>query len=117
MARHKEPRQRILDNITLDDNGCWIMRPYEGCKGYAKVQWKEDGKIKKERAHRYSYKAFKGQIPDGLQVCHSCDVRNCVNPEHLWLGTNQDNVNDMVKKGRHNYSGRPKPQLIAQSMF
>ena len=111
MAQRKEPRQRILDNITVDNNGCWLMKPYKGCKGYAKVQWTEKGKIKKVRAHRYSYQAFKGEIPDGLQVCHSCDIRNCVNPEHLWLGTNQDNVNDMVKKGRHNYSGK---KLIAQ---
>jgi hypothetical protein len=111
MARpNKESRQRILDNITIDDNGCWLMKPYKGCKGYAKVEESINGQRKTYRAHRYSYQAFNGEIPKGLQVCHSCDVRNCVNPEHLWLGTNQDNVNDMVKKGRHNFSGK---KLIA----
>jgi hypothetical protein len=86
------------------------MRPHKACKGYAKVQWQENNVIKHMRAHRYSYQAFKGQIPDGMQVCHTCDVRNCVNPEHLWIGTNQDNFDDMVKKGRHNFSGK---KLIA----
>jgi hypothetical protein len=42
-----------------------------------------------------------GPIPDGLQVLHKCDVRLCANPDHLFLGTNQDNVNDKVAKGRH----------------
>ena len=111
MARHKEPRQRILDNITVDDSGCWLMKPHKACKGYAKVEESINGQRKIYRAHRYSYQAFNGEIPKGLQVCHSCDVRNCVNPAHLWLGTNQDNVDDMVKKGRHNFSGK---KLIAQ---
>lgn len=46
------------------------------------------------------YKIFKGKIPAGLMVCHTCDVRNCINPDHLFLGTAQDNSTDMVQKGR-----------------
>ena len=111
MARRKEPRQRILDNITVDDNGCWLMKARESNWGYARVHWRENNVRKYMKAHRYSYQVFIGEIPEGLLVCHSCDVRNCVNPEHLWLGTSQDNVDDMVKKGRCN-SGKKK--LIAQ---
>jgi hypothetical protein len=51
--------------------------------------------------HQLSYLANVGEIPDGLLVCHSCDNRKCMNPEHLFLGTNQDNMTDKMNKGRH----------------
>jgi hypothetical protein len=51
------------------------------------------------RAHRVSYTEFKGPIGDKL-VLHECDNRLCINPEHLWLGTQMENVKDMIDKGR-----------------
>lgn len=51
-------------------------------------------------AHRAAYIVWKGHIPEGFHVCHSCDNRRCFNPNHLWLGTDQDNVNDCKNKGR-----------------
>lgn len=74
------------------ENGCWVFQGGRDRAGY--------GKFGSGRAHRASYKIFKGDVPDNLLVCHTCDNPPCVNPDHLWLGTNSDNQKDSIKKGR-----------------
>lgn len=76
--------------------GCWTWNGDSYPKGYGRL--KIDGKGK--RAHRISYELFCGPIPDGLHVLHKCDNPACVRPDHLWVGTNKDNIRDKVKKGR-----------------
>lgn len=77
-------------------NTCWLWIGSKNRGGYGQWQTKNQYYL----AHRAAYELFIGGIPEGMCVCHSCDIRHCVNPEHLWLGTNKDNVNDRDQKGR-----------------
>jgi hypothetical protein len=71
---------------------CWLWVTKIDSDGY--------GRLGTRRAHRISWELANGQIPEDKWVLHKCDVRNCVRPSHLFLGSNQDNIADMVKKGR-----------------
>jgi hypothetical protein len=79
-------------------------------KGYPMIQ---RNKIQ-TRIHRYIYETLFGLIPKGMCVCHSCDNRKCINPEHLWLGTIADNNKDMYNKGR-NSNGDQKGESNSRS--
>lgn len=107
MARPCTPMvDRFWRNVKVGvDNDCWIW--VSGCKtkkGYGVIL--EGGRgTKVHYTHRYSYRIHKGQIPEGILVLHSCDNPSCVNPSHLFLGTQSDNMNDMISKNRRLRSG------------
>jgi hypothetical protein len=90
---------RIMSRTTkpADNNpdACWIFNGAVA-EGYGRI--KVDGKLR--QVTHVIHEMFKGPVGDGLQVCHTCDVRRCINPKHLWVGTRSENMLDCVAKGR-----------------
>lgn len=89
----------VLSSYVVSKSGCWEWT--------GTTMQKEDYGIachrgKRQRAHRLSYMYHKGQIPEGLLICHTCDNPICINPDHLYAGTAKDNSADMVSRGRQN---------------
>jgi hypothetical protein len=94
--------KKLLKRVKKTERDCW---EFQGCllpNGYGKLG--REGKT--WLAHRYAYSQAVGPIPDGLHVMHRCDNRRCVNPEHLFVGSRVDNMQDMIAKGRHDFSGQ-----------
>lgn len=82
-------------------SGCWLWTGAVGSGTYGTMTRNiKGGKSLYKLAHRFSWERHNGPIPEGLCVLHKCDVRTCVNPGHLFLGTQKDNLHDMHKKGR-----------------
>lgn len=89
---------RFWSYSTIDDRtGCWIWNHSKDGGGYGVFL---SSKYGREKAHRIAYMETYGRIPSGKFVCHICDNPSCIFPEHLFLGTNQDNMNDKVSKNR-----------------
>lgn len=99
-SRNKTPAERFETYLMpVPEAGCFIWLGDESHNGYGRFQ------INNRRipAHRYAWLCQKGEIPDGLMVCHKCDTPQCCNVEHLFLGTCKQNKADSVSKGRHSH--------------
>ena len=92
--------ERFLTHVIKQDDGCWIWKADIRRDGYGQYCWYKDKKRTRLGAHRASWQFVHGPITDGLFVLHKCDVRRCVNPDHLFLGTQKDNVQDCLSKNR-----------------
>lgn len=93
---------------------CWLWTGYKHTKGYGKLSFKGN---KTAVASRVAYELFNGPIPEGMLVCHTCDIPSCVKPDHLWLGTNAHNMMDMTQKGRQYSILTPKQVLKIRRLF
>src|SRR5215472_14861855 len=110
MARPRtDPLQRFMEKVYLDrDSGCWLWMGHHYQKtGYAGFHYSDlrprgagsrgSGNV---CGHVAAWHLFNGPIPEGMVICHHCDVPGCVNPDHLFLGTYTDNMQDAAAKGR-----------------
>lgn len=110
--------KRFFDKVEIcreDKRWCWIWTSALDQNGYG-LFWFNGRSV---YAHRFMYEISIGKIPEGMDVLHVCDTRNCVNPRHFFVGTQTDNNADMYRKGRVSYgerSGRAKltDRVVAQ---
>lgn len=83
---------KLMSQMYIQPSLCWIYTGGHDGYGY--------GFLERDRVHVHSFKCFKGNVPLGMYVCHACDNPPCFNPDHLYLGTHYDNIQDMWKSGR-----------------
>jgi len=94
-----ERYKHLFENNVIKSEECWGWKSYIDCTGSGKV-----GPVGHSiHAYRASWLIYRGEIPKGLLVLHKCHNRVCSNPDHLYLGTNKDNTQDMIRAGRGNY--------------
>ena len=100
MPAYSPIEERLFSRVTIQDDGCWIWRVAKRSVGVVKHGLIGVTAYTVDYVHRVSWVIHNGTIPEGMFVLHKCDVGECVNPDHLFLGTQTDNMKDMQSKGR-----------------
>ena len=90
-GNNMSPEERFWSKVEKSES-CWMWKGKTNNSGY--------GSICGTSSHRFSWALFRGRIPEGMRVLHVCDIRKCVNPDHLFLGTQLQNILDAKQKGR-----------------
>ncbi|HAM53724.1 MAG TPA: hypothetical protein DCP92_24655, partial [Nitrospiraceae bacterium] len=98
-AKYCSDECKIKGNVIIQENGCWEWQSDYYTHGYGRTQ-SYDKKIGVISSHKLSYKVYKGEVPDGMFVCHSCDNKKCCSPDHLYLGDQKKNIQDATSKKR-----------------
>jgi HNH endonuclease len=93
LNKYQKYSKKVFESNFIKSDDCWEWIGVIGTRGYGKIG-------AKDLAHRRAYEYNFGKIPEGMQVCHKCDNKKCVNPAHLFLGTLQDNMRDKNSKNR-----------------
>lgn len=100
--QREEVKTKLLSLVMIEPfSGCWLWEA--GCFGHkypnhVRPAFYVNGK--QYFAYRISFEVFRHEIPDGLKALHSCDTSICINPAHIFLGTNRDNMRDAWNKGK-----------------
>ena len=109
----KDPIERFWSHVQKTD-GCWLWTASCSCRGYGAFCVKWNGKFLSKNAHRWVWILHFGDIPKDVFVLHKCDNRKCVRLDHLFLGTANDNIQDMIPKGRDRH---PANKLTPESVL
>ena len=112
MAKRMTYLERFNQKVEKTDS-CWLWTGAKASNGYGCMSYNG----KSTSAHRLSYLLHKGDIPEGLIICHTCDIPHCVNPDHLWVGTYTQNSHDMLKKNRQGENMRVKTHCRKGHLF
>src|SRR5215468_8026003 len=111
-GRPRTTPEQFWSRVSTAQSGCWVWLGYQDVEGYGSLRW--HGRT--VRAHRLAYELTYGPVPADVCVCHTCDVPACVNPQHLWVGTNRDNQDDCTRKGRRpigeRHGSRTHPERV-----